>query len=98
MRPVGGGVQFFGLVEVDWKSAYGHADIAASSSGCTAGATGDTRTAATNADGRVAGGQRDRRGDSTARARRADWTTVIKSVRGGLAGDRSAWGIMVPKS
>lgn len=95
---MGGGVQFFDLVEVDWRFGNGVADNAASSSGCTAGATGDTCTAAPSAGWRAVGGRRDRRDDSTAPARRAGWITVISSGRDGPDSERSAWGIMVPKS
>lgn len=98
MRPDGGGVQFFDLIEVDWRSEHGPVVTAAGNSGCTGGATEATCTAVPNAAARVGGGRRGWRGDSTGRAPRDGWTTGITSGRCEPGGEQSAWGIMVLES
>lgn len=98
MRPDCGGVQFFDLVEVDWRSEHGHAATAAASSGCTDGATEATCTAASSAKGRAVDGRLGQHAGGTERATRGDWITVIASEPAGSASGPSAWGIMVPES
>ena len=98
MRRDSDGVQFFDLVEVDWRSEHGPVVTAAANSGCTGGATEGTCTAVPNAGARVGGGRRGWRGDSTARAKRDGWTTEITSGRCEPDDEQRAWGIMVPES
>lgn len=98
MRPNGGGVQFFDLVEVDWRSEHGRAATAAASSGCTDGAIGGTCTAGGGAGARAGGGRLGWLDSATGRAMRGDWITVISNGRAGRESGPSAWGIMVPES
>jgi hypothetical protein len=98
MQPDSGGVQFFDLVEVDWRSDHGLVAIAAESSGCTDGATGAMSTAASSVRGRVADGRLGRHAGGTGHASRGGWITVIASGPAGSASGPSAWGIMVPES
>ena len=98
MRPDGGGVQFFDLVEVDWKSDRGNVANAGASSGCTVGATGATCTAGLAAGTRAVGGQRGAHAGSTGQAMRDGKIIGMPSVRGGRDAGPTAWGIMVPES
>ncbi|MDX2019052.1 MAG: hypothetical protein SF187_02335 [Deltaproteobacteria bacterium] len=96
MRRIGGGVQFFDLVEVDWRSEHGVAATAETSSGCTGGATVATCTAEMVVDVKDVGAQPGERGVSTGRAMRDGKTIGINSRPRGLAVGQNAWGIMVP--
>jgi|SRR4051794_27497005 hypothetical protein len=98
MRPNGGGVQFFDLVEVDWRSDHGCAATAAASSGCTDGATGAMCTAVTGAAVRAGGGLPGWHDSDTGRAMRVGSTTATGSERAGSAGGPTTWGITVPRS
>jgi hypothetical protein len=99
MRPDGGGVQFFDLVEVTWRSDHGPAGAAAASSGCTGGATEGTCTAGRSAGAKVGGGRLARRDNATGRAKRGGSITGTSSGRAGRDdGPRAAWGIMVLES
>jgi hypothetical protein len=98
MRPVGGGVQFFDLVEVDWRSEHGIAATAAASSGCTDGATGDTCTAAPPAATRADAGQPEAPGSATVQTSPGGRTTAIASVRSVSDAEPAAWRIMVLES
>jgi hypothetical protein len=99
MRSDSGGVQFFDLVEVDWRSDHGPVANAVANSGFTAGATGATCTAAQPVAERGGGGRPGRRAGNTGRAARAGWTTGIASGSCAPASEpRRAWGIMVPES
>lgn len=98
MRPDGGGVQFFDLVEVDWRSDRDNVASAAASSGCTAGATGATCTVDLAAGGRAVGGRPGARAGNTGPAMRGARTIGMTSARGERAAGPAAWGIMVPES
>jgi hypothetical protein len=98
MRPVGGGVQFFDLVEVDWRSEHGIAATAAASSGCTDGATGDTCTAATPVAAKGGGGRPEALASATVWAMTGGTTIAIVSVRSVSDAALGAWRIMVPES
>jgi hypothetical protein len=98
MRPVGGGVQFFDLVEVDWRSDHGIAAAAETRSGCTDGATGDTCTAAPHVAARAGAGQPEARASATVPAMTGGRTTAIASVRSASDVAPAAWRIMVLES
>ena len=98
MRPVGGGVQFFDLVEVDWRFDHGNAATAAASSGCTDGATGATCTAAPTAVARAAAGRPEGPGSATAQTSPGGRTTAIANVRSVSDAAPAAWRIMVLES
>jgi hypothetical protein len=100
MRPDGGGVQFFDLVEVDWRSDRDSVDTAVPSSGCTGGATAGMCTAAQPAGERGGGGRPGWRGSATGHPMRAGRITGITSGRAGRDTEppSRAWGIMVPES
>lgn len=98
MRPEGGGVQFFDLVEVDWKSDRGNVASAGASSGCTVGATGATCTVGLSAGARVVGGQRGAHVGSTGQAMRDGRIIEMTSAHAGGVAGPTAWGIMVPES
>jgi hypothetical protein len=97
MRPEGGVVQFFDLVEVDWKSDRGNVASAGASSGCTVGATGAMCTVGLAAGGRAGGGRPGVRAGSTGQATRGGRIIGMASAHGGRA-TGIAWGIMVPES
>ena len=98
MRPYVGGVQFFDLVEVDWRSDHAPVAIAAASSGCTSGAIVDTCTAVLSAGARVGAGPPGSLGVATAQATRGGRITGTTSVRCERDAEPNAWGIMVQKS
>jgi len=98
MRRDGGGVQFFDLVEVDWRSEHAPVAIAVASSGCTGGATVDTCTAAPGAGARVGAGPPGSLAAATAPATRGGRITGTTSARCERDAELNAWGIMVPKS
>jgi hypothetical protein len=98
MRPDGGGVQFFDLVEVDWRSEHASVAIAVTSSGCTGGATADTCTAARGAGARVGAGPQGSLAAATAPAMRGGRITATTSARCERDAEPIAWGIMVQKS
>jgi hypothetical protein len=98
MRPEGGGVQFFDLVEVDWKSDRGNVASVGASSGCTVDATGATCTVGMAAGARAVGGQRGAHVGSTGPARRDGRIIGMASALAGRASGPIAWGIMVPES
>lgn len=98
MRRVGGGVQFFDLVEVDWRSDHEHAAIVAKSSGCTGGATGATCTAVLTAGARAVGGRLEARDGAIARRVTDGRTTAIASGRSASDTEPAAWRIKVPQT
>jgi hypothetical protein len=98
MRPDGGGVQFFDLVEVDWRSDHAPVAIAVASSGYTDGATVGTCTAARSAGVRVGAGLPRTLGAGTGPVTRGGRITGTTSARCEQDAGLSAWGIMVPKS
>ena len=98
MRSDGGGVQFFDLVEVDWRSDHAPVAIAVASSGCTGGATVGTCTAARSAGVRVGVGPPGSLAAAIAPATRGGRITGTISARCERDVEPSAWGIMVPKS
>jgi hypothetical protein len=98
MRPDGGGVQFFDLVEVDWKSDRDNVASAGTSSGCTVGATGAMCTAGLAAGAMAAGGRPGARAGNTGQARRDGRIIGMTSGLAGRAAGPIAWGIMVPES
>jgi hypothetical protein len=98
MRRDGGGVQFFDLVEVDWRSEHAPVAIAVVSSGCTGGATVGTCTAVQVAGARVGAGPPGSLAAATAPVTRGGRITGTTSARCERDAKPSAWGIMVPKS
>jgi hypothetical protein len=98
MRPDGGGVQFFDLVEVDWRSEHAPVAIAVASSGCTDGAIVDTCTAAPVAGARVGAGPPGSLAVATALAMRGGRITGTTSAHCARDAELIAWGIMVQKS
>jgi len=93
-----GDVQFFDLVEVDWKSERGHVATVAAGSGYTVGAIAGTCTAGRGVGLRAGAGRPERRDGAIAPAMRDDRTTAITSARCGPADGSRQWGIMVPES
>ena len=93
-----GDVQFFDLVEVDWKSESDHVATVAARSGYTADAIVGTCTAGRDVGLRAGAGQPERREGAIAPAMRDDRTTAITSARSGPADGSRPWGIMVPES
>ncbi len=98
MRPNGGGVQFFDLVEVDWRSEHGCVATAASSSGCTGGAIGAMCTVVRRAAVRGGAGRLGWHDSATGHATKGGSTTATGSERAGSKRVRTTWGIMVPRS
>ena len=98
MLPGRGAVQFFDLVEVDWRSDPAAAPSVGLSSGCTAGATEATSIVAKPAGSAVAGLRPSGPAVSTGRPKKAAWIIETASVPGVLADAPVPWGIMVPKS
>jgi hypothetical protein len=98
MRRDGGGVQFFDLVEVDWKSEHAPVANGVANSGCTGGAMVYTCTAAPGAGARVGAGPPGSLAAATAPATRGGRITGTTSARCERDAELNAWGIMVPKS
>jgi hypothetical protein len=96
MRRIDGGVQFFDLVEVNWRSDRDNVAIAELSSGCTSGATGAMCIAGTIVGSRGVGVRHKGLVVGTERVTRDAKTIGISSAPRGLAAIPSAWGIMVP--
>lgn len=98
MRPVGGGVQFFDLVEVDWRSDHGNAATAAASSGCTDGATAATCIVAPTVAARADAGQPRAPASATVQTTPGGRTTATASARSVSDAAPAAWRIMLPES
>ena len=98
MRPDGDGVQFFDLVEDNWRSDHEIAGSAAGSSGFIAGATVVMRTAGSLAERLAEPEPPGGHARSTGPATRGAPITATTSALAGPANGTAAWGIMVPKS